>query len=81
MKTNKVLNVNFFGGIMGLINSPRKRLEQAVNKANADGWSVRQILPGSLNPLFLIFSFIILFVTLLIYMPLPGYMVVLEKEQ
>jgi hypothetical protein len=80
MKENKIVNVEFFGGIMGLFNSPRKRLEKVVKAHNEEGFKVRQVITGNPNLLFLLFSIVILILTLFIYQPLPGYMVIFEKE-
>ena len=79
VKENKVINVKFFGGIIGLFNVPRKRLEKVVQEENSHGWCVRQVLPGNPNPFFMILSFIVLALTVLLYQPLPGYMVIFEK--
>ena len=81
MRENKVVNVKFIGGIIGLFNVPRKRLEKVIQEANGQGWSVRQILPGNPNLIFMVVALIVLGLTLLLYMPLPGYMVVLEREK
>ncbi len=75
----KVVNVNFFGGIMSLINSPRKKLEKVIKEHNEQGYRVVFILPGRFNIVFVLLSMIILAITLLIWQPLPGYMVIFEK--
>ena len=75
----KVVNVNFFGGIMSLINSPRKRLENVIKEHNEQGYRVAFILPGRFNIVFMLLSLIVLVVTLFIWQPLPGYMVIFEE--
>ena len=79
MRTNKVVNVLMAGGWVGLFSSPRKRIERALLKQNADGWTVRQVLPPNLNPLFILIALLCLAVTCTVYMPLPGY-TVMEKD-
>ncbi len=79
MVNQKVVNVNFFGGIMALFNSPRRRLENVIVEHSNQGYRVAFILPGKFNIFFLLFSTIILVCTLLIWQPLPGYMVIFEK--
>ena len=79
-KINKIINVNFMGGILGLFTSPRNVLQNKIQNANNEGWSVRQVQKGALNPAFVILSVMILFMTCFIYMPTSGYMVILEKE-
>ena len=76
----KVVNVNFFGGIMSLINSPRKMLEKVIKEHNEQGYRVVFILPGRFNIVFLLLSMIVLVVTLFIWQPLPGYMVIFEES-
>ncbi len=81
MKENKVINVSFIGGIIGLFNTPRRRLEKAIQRANKEGWAVRQVQSGNPNIVFLLLSLILLIITLFLYMPTPGYMVILEREK
>lgn len=76
----KVVNVNFFGGIMSLINSPRKRLEKVIKEHNEQGYRVVFILPGRFNIVFLLLSMLVLVATLFIWQPLPGYMVIFEES-
>ena len=79
MLQQKVVNVNFFGGIMSLINSPRRRLENVIKTHNDEGYRVVFVLPGRFNIVFLLVSIIILIGTLFIWQPAPGYIVIFEK--
>ncbi|WP_321991482.1 hypothetical protein [Marispirochaeta aestuarii] len=80
MKENRIVNVGFFSGIMGPFNTPRRRMENVVKTHNNEGYKVKQVISGNPNSLFMILSFLILILTLLIYQPLPGYIVIFEKE-
>jgi len=81
MKANRVINVNMWGGILSLIDSPRKKLESTIREQNKSGWNVSFILPGKFNFIFAFISTIVLVITVFIYQPLPGYMVIFEKEE
>ena len=49
-RTNKVIRVNFAGGILGLIfGSHRGKLESAINKQNAEGWNLAEVIPDNPN--------------------------------
>ena len=78
---NKVINVTLWGGIIGsLASSPRQRLNEKIQEANAEGWKVVQIVPAVSGNLFLyLWRFILLCITLLFFTTANGYYVVLEK--
>ena len=45
-KENKIVRIALSGGIIGaLCTSPRRALDAAVRKHNAEGWNCRQVLP------------------------------------
>ena len=78
---NQVINVTLWGGIIGaLASSPRQRLNDKIQEANAEGWKVVQIVPAASGNLFLyIWRFILLCITLLLFTTANGYYIVLEK--
>ncbi|HNW98743.1 MAG TPA: hypothetical protein PKK00_10080 [Bacteroidales bacterium] len=80
---NKVINVTLVGGIIGaLSSSPVNRLNNAIQKANSEGWKVAGILEASSGNLFLaLLRLIILLVTVFLYTPTNGYYIVLEKPK
>jgi RNA polymerase subunit RPABC4/transcription elongation factor Spt4 len=82
-KTNKILHVSLSGGIIGLLTSnPRVELEKAVQKANAEGWYVVQVIDDATGNLIIwLLRIVILLITLLLYTTANGYYVVLEKER
>ena len=76
---NKIVNVKFMGGILGIINSPTNVLRNAILQENADGYKVRQIIQGRFSIIFHAVSIVILFCTAFIYQPTPGYIIIFEK--
>ena len=80
MKKNRVENVRLVGGIVGLFMPAHKTLEAVLDRCNEDGWVVRTVLRAKEDYLVALVGIIILFLTLFIYTPLPGYIVILEKE-
>jgi hypothetical protein len=64
-----------------LATNPRKALDQAVQRANQQGWRVRQVIADSnANLIESLLRSIILIVTLLLWTPANGYFVVLERD-
>ena len=81
MFKNEVANITLVGGIAGLFSSPRKVVEEKIQEYNQRGYKVRVIINANPNPLFVVFSFICLFITFFIYAPIPGYMIVFESVE
>ena len=81
-KTNKVINVTLTGGIIGfLFSSPVNSLNGVIQKENAKGWRVIQVIPAESGNIFLIIlRLVILVLTLFLYAPSNGYYVIMERE-
>jgi hypothetical protein len=79
---NRVERVQLSGGLIGMLaTNPRKALDQAVQRANQQGWRVRQVIADSnANLIESLLRSIILIVTLLLWTPANGYFVVLERD-
>lgn len=79
---NKVVNVIFTGGIIGLFAaSPQSSLNNRIKKENANGWRVVQVIPADSGNIFLyIFRLLLLLITLFLYTTSNGYYVILEKR-
>lgn len=77
---NKVVKINLMGGVLGLFQSPSHKIQHVLKEENARGWNVKFVLPPNPNILFLVLSVIILLFTFCIYMPLPAYILIMEKE-
>jgi len=77
------MNVTLMGGILGLLaNSPQNALNTIIQKENANGWKVIQVIPADSGNLFLtIFRFLLLVCTLFLYTTANGYYVIMEKGQ
>jgi hypothetical protein len=80
---NKVVNVTFIGGLIGLFgSSPQNRLNSRIKKENLNGWRVVQIIPADSGNVFLyIFRFLLLVITLFLYTTTNGFYVIMERTQ
>ena len=80
---NKVVNVTFAGGIIGLLaGSPLNSLNDIIEKENANGWRVIQIIPAASGNIFLvILRLLILAITLFLYTRENGYYIIMEKQE
>ena len=80
---NKVVNVNFTGGLIGLFSvSPLNSLNSRITKENANGWKVIQVIPADSGNIFLaIFRFLLLLITFFLYTTTNGYYVIMERIQ
>jgi hypothetical protein len=64
-KTNKVVRVNYAGGILGLIGgNARGKLEQIIHHHNADGWNVAEVVTDNPNLVIWFLRALLLMVTL-----------------
>ncbi len=82
-KENKVERVRLVGGIAGMIGtSPRRALASKIEEVNQQGWYVRQVMADDTgNLLILLLRSLILCLTLFIYTPANGYLLILERDQ
>jgi hypothetical protein len=82
LKRNKVIRLSLNGGIIGLLTTnPRKALDDAIDKANQDGWNAIQIQPHKTsNLLILLLQIITLFLTIFLWTWGSGYLVLMERE-
>lgn len=79
-RTNKVVRVNFAGGILGLIfGSHRGKLESAINKQNADGWNLAEVIPDNPNIALILLRLVFLLLTLGLWTLATGYILVFER--
>ena len=80
-RLNKVVRVTLKGGLLGMLSDdPHRTLSAAIARENQDGWKVVQVIPDDTgNLVIMIIRFVILMLTLLLYMPANGYWVVMEK--
>lgn len=78
---NKIVNVSFTGGIIGLFtDSPKRKLQKVAQMANEKGLKIVEVIPASGGNLFTIFlRLFILVVTMFLYTPASGYYVILEN--
>ena len=79
-KTNKVVRVNFAGGILGLVfGSHRGKLEVAIGRENADGWNLAECIPDNPNLALVLLRLVLLFLTFGLWTISTGYILVFEK--
>ncbi len=79
-RTNKVIRVNFAGGILGLIfGSHRGKLESAINKQNAEGWNLAEVIPDNPNIALILIRLVFLILTLGLWTLATGYILVFER--
>jgi hypothetical protein len=81
-KINKVVRVNFAGGLLGLIfGSSRGKVEHVVQKHNADGWSVAEVITDNPNLALILVRAILLILTLGLWTISSGYLFIMEKPR
>ena len=82
MKTNKVVQINLMGGLLGLIfTNPRRALERRIHDENVDGWNCTYFVPHQdTNILVTILKIAVLILTLFLFTWGAGYMVLFEKD-
>lgn len=82
MKRNKVIRISLSGGIIGMLTTnPRKALEDAIDKANQDGWSATQVESHrTTNVLIFFLQLLVLLCTLGLWTWGGGYLVLMERE-
>lgn len=81
MKRNKVIRLSLSGGLIGLLTTnPRKALDDAIDKANQDGWCAVQIQSHRTTNLLIMFAqIIVLLLTLGLWTWGSGYLVLMER--
>lgn len=75
-----IIQVNFTGGIIGMLGSNNgEKLQEAIRAKTLQGWRVVQIMPSdSGNLLMALFRLLLLLCTLFLFTITPGYWVVFE---
>jgi hypothetical protein len=81
--TNSVVRVTLTGGLLGLLfNDPATALDQKLNEVNRSGWCVVQVIPDRPpNLLVSLFRTIIFFLTLGLWCPATGYLIILQSRR
>lgn len=81
-KINKVVRVNFAGGLLGIIfGSSRGKVESVVQKHNADGWNVAEVIMDNPNLVLILLRLILLILTLGLWTISSGYLFIMEKPR
>lgn len=79
---NKIINVDFTGGIIGLFfSSPRRKLNKIIAKENQEGWKVVEVLDSEKGNFFTaLVQVFLLIITLFLYTTVSGKYIVFEKD-
>jgi len=81
-KINKVVRVNFSGGLLGIFfGSSRGKVESVVQKHNAEGWNVAEIIPDNPNLIIWIIRLVLLTITLGLWTISSGLLFIMEKPR
>ena len=81
-KDNKVIRINFAGGLLGLVfGSHRGKLQKSIEEENRQGWNYVDCIPDNPNLLLLLLRFILLIVTLGLWTIGIGYILIFEKPK
>ena len=81
-KINKVVRISFSGGLIGLIfGSSRGKVESVIQRENAEGWNLAEVIADSPNLLIWLFRALLLIVTLGLWTLSNGYLFIFEKPR
>ena len=79
-KTNKVVRINYSGGLLGLLfGSARRKLEKVLEDNNRSGWNLAEVIPDNPNLVILVLRLIILTLTLGLWTLSTSYLLILER--
>ena len=78
---NQIYRANLSGGLAGLFTSSKNSLGDAIHRANGNDQEVVCVIPDTVNLMTTILYSVILVVTLLIWCPAPGYLVVTRTKR
>ena len=81
-KDNKVIRVNFAGGLLGLIfGSHRGKLQKSIEEENKQGWNYVDSIPDDPNLLLIVLRLLLLFATLGLWTLGAGYILIFERPK
>ena len=81
--TNKLVRISLSGGLIGLVTTnPRRAIDNAIDKANQDGFHCHQIVPhSSRNLLVILLQIIVLVMTVGLWTWGADYLLLFQKER
>ena len=80
-KTNKVVRINYSGGLLGLLfGSARGKLEKVLEDNNRSGWNLAEVIPDNPNLVILIVRLIILTLTLGLWTLSTSYLLIILER-
>jgi hypothetical protein len=81
-KDNKVIRVNFSGGLLGMIfGSHRGKLQKSIEEQNQQGWNYVDCIADDPNLILLLLRLILLVVTLGLWTIGVGYILIFERPK
>lgn len=81
-KENKVIRVNFSGGLIGLVfGSHKGKLQKEIDEQNKSGWNYVDSLPDDPNLVLIILRLLLLTVTLGLWTLGVGYILIFERPK
>lgn len=81
-KLNKAVRVNFSGGLLGLVfGSSRGKVDSVLQRQNADGWNLAEVIPDNPNLAIWIVRIFLLILTLGLWTLSNGYIFIFEKPR
>lgn len=81
-KDNKVIRVNFSGGLLGLLfGSHRGKLQKSIEEENGLGWNYVDCIPDNPNLFLILLRILLLIVTLGLWTLGVGYILIFEKPK
>lgn len=81
-KDNKVIRVNFSGGLIGLVfGSHKGKLQKEIDEQNKLGWNYIDSLPDDPNLILIILRLILLIMTLGLWTLGVGYILIFERPK
>ncbi len=81
-RINKVVRVNFAGGLLGIFaGSSRGKIEKVILAENSDGWNFVEFIPDQPNLIILFLRALLLVCTIGLWTISTGYIFVFEKPR
>ncbi|WP_291734435.1 hypothetical protein [Leisingera sp. F5] len=81
-KVNKVVRVNFAGGILGMIfGSSKGKVQSVIQSENSEGWNFIEAITDQPNLIIFVVRLLLLAITLGLWTLSTGYLFVFEKPR
>ena len=78
---SRLVLMSYNGGFSGMFSPQHKKLEEVINRNNAEGFRLKHVLPGMHGPLAALIQLFFLMITLMIWAPVPGETLIFERQR